>query len=393
MTSARSRAHLPHVLWTPSWYPTCDKPLSGSFFVEQTAILRQWGMAVGVLAVEARSLWQRPADLRECHLPERVVYRQPPMIPRGIVPGDRRIIEAAARRGGAEYAHRYGIPDVIHAHSVFPGILAARALSDLWGVPYGLTEHRPSSLTRNPKSPRFRAIVPAVREAAFRIAVSPEFARQLTRYYGSESFEVVSSPVPQEFFSHPLRTPDGIFRFIHVSHLAPNKRVEETISAFSQVCVQIPDTRLLIVGGDSARVSELKAYAASCGVADYVEFTGRVSRQMMAAEMSRGDCLVLVSGRESGGIVFAEAQSLGLACIASATAGGRHMVPDDAGIVVPIDQPRALRDAMRAVVQARRHSTKFAPSQIRAQAANRFAPDVFASSHADIYRRAIGDAH
>lgn len=319
------------------------------------------------------------------------MYHQAPTIPLGIVPGDRAIIQAIARRSGSEYARRYGIPDVIHAHSVFPGILVAEALSRMWGVPYGLTEHRPSSLTRNPKSFRFRAIAPAVRNAAFRITVSTDFARLLTQYYGSQPFDVVSSPVPEEFFTHPLRQSDGLFRFIHVSHLAPNKRVEETIRAFSAVVSRVPDTRLLIVGGDDSRVSELRAVASSCGVSEYVEFVGRIPRDAMASVMSRGDCLILVSRRESGGIVFAEAQGLGLACIASATPGGRHMVRSDAGFVIPVDDHRALCDAMGAVVRARRETGQFDPATIRARAYARFAPAVFTRSHEQIYRRVLGE--
>lgn len=382
-----------HVLWTPSWFPSDRTPLNGSFFLEQVTMLKESGLSVGVISFDPRSCWQVRSLALKVDVPNRTIRGEIPTIPHGIIPGDQAIISSAAKRAGKLYAKQFGVPDVIHAHSVFPGVIVARTLAKMWNIPFGLTEHRPSSLTRNPDSFRYRAITDAVSQASFRLAVSQDFADKLTHYYGSDAFDVVSLPVPKHFFAHPLRSRGKILRFVHVSHLDRNKRVEEVIRAFSAVHHDFPRTQLLILGGQPERVRELNQVVQSCGVGDSVELRGVIPRDRIAEEMSRGDCLVLVSQWEAGGTVYAEAQSLGLACIASATPGGRFMVTPNVGYVVPIDDSSALIRAMRRIVEDGELNGAFNPETIRAHARQRFSPHVFSSAHLDVYRRAIGGVH
>ncbi|MDO5728183.1 MAG: glycosyltransferase [Actinomycetaceae bacterium] len=388
MSKSRNDGPL-HVLWTPSWFPSRRQPLNGSFFLEQVTMLEEAGLSVGVINLDPRSFWQLRSFQLEVDSNTRTIRGEIPTIPHGIVRGDGAIIAACVKRAGAQYAHHFGIPDVIHAHSVFPGILVAQTLADMWNIPYGITEHRPSSLTRNPLSFRYRDISRAITQANFRLAVSHDFADKLTRYYGSAPFKVMSLPVPQRFFDHPLKLRRDTFCFVHVSHLDRNKRVEEVIRAFAFVHGRYPHTQLRIIGGDTERVAELTRLAHSCGVRDNVVLTGAIPRDRIAHEMGEGDCLILVSQWEAGGTVYAEAQSLGLSCIASATPGGRFMVTPDVGYVVPIDDVSALVEAMKRIVVSDQSGTGFDPQAIRAKAWRRFSPQVFSAAHQDIYERVI----
>lgn len=356
-------------------------------------MLKESGLSVGVISLDPRSCWQVRSFGLDVDVPHWTIRGEIPTIPHGIIPGDRAIISFAAKRAGEIYAKQFGVPDVIHAHSVFPGLLIAQTLAQMWNIPYGLTEHRPSSLTRNPKSFRYRAISRAVVQAAFRMAVSQDFADKLTHYYNSDPFGVMSLPVPKHFFDHPIKSRGEVFRFVHVSHLDRNKRVEEVIQAFTQMHREFPNTQLLILGGKPDRVRELSRIVQSCGISDSVELRGAIPRHRIADEMSRGDCLILVSQWEAGGTVYAEAQSLGLACIASATPGGRFMVTPNVGYVVPVDDPRALIRAMRLIVEKDEVNGAFNPATIRSHARQRFSPHVFSSTHLDVYRRAIGGGH
>lgn len=379
-----------HVLWTPSWFPTTDQPLNGSFFAEQVKMLRQDGLTVGVIALNPRTAWHHRPGSFSIDREDQVIYQDLPMVPKGIVPGDGKIIEVYAKRLAKIYEREFGIPDVIHAHSVFPGILLAKALANYWNVPYGLTEHRPSSLTRNPESFRYAMIRDAVVGANFRYAVSPDFAARLSEYYDSPEFGVMSLPVPAAFFEQPLHhTSDDVFTFVHVSHLDRNKRVEETIAAFNVVHKKFPHTRLLIVGGRPERVAELRAFTSILDCQDAVEFAGRVSRDEMPAQMNRGDCLLLFSAREAGGTVFAEAQSMGIPCIATATPGGRHMASDGVGMVVPIDDRPSFILAMETMVEDAREGNILPAAEIRQRAWERSSSSVFIERHEKAYDDAM----
>ncbi len=378
-----------HVLWTPSWYPSKTAPLNGSFFVEQRRMLENAGMFVGVLTVNARSAWNISPLMWESEVEGRVWHRDIPTIPWGIIPGDTAIIRSTARALSREYEQAYGIPEVIHAHSVFPGVLVAQELARIWDVPFGLTEHRPSSLTRHPKSFRYRAIRDAVHNSSFTLTVSTDMAQKLGRYYEVPTFGVQALPAPDIFFDQPLhRFPSTGFTFVHVSHMDRNKRVEETITAFARVHNDSPDTRLLLIGGSQERCNELRAFAASCGVADAVELAGNVQRDSIVAEMGRGDCLVLVSEREAGGTVFAEAQALGLPVIASATAAGKFMATPTTGELVPIDDPDALVSAMRSVLK-RTVEGDLVPEKIRDFAYSRSSQEAFVREHSSVYAAAL----
>lgn len=379
-----------HVLWTPSWYPTAQNPLNGSFFAEQKQMLENHGMTVGVLTLNAVSAWQKNNDIRVTDRHDNVFRRSVPTIPLGLLPGDRTLIRAQAEIVGQEYAQAFGIPDVIHAHSVFPGILAAEALSDMWGVPFGVTEHRPSSLDRRKFSPRYRAIRRAVSKSSFNATVSTQMAEQLSDYYGALPFEAIPLPCGQEFFDAPLHQfSDDSFTFVHVSSMDANKRPRETIAAFAEVLSTHPQARLLLIGGSQQLIAEHQAFAVEQNIpTSAIEFTGPVPRAQIVSQMSRGDCLVLVSEFEAGGTVFSEAMALSLPLIASATSAGKFAVTPDTGFLVPIDDHSALLSAMRSMIDQTRQG-RFDPRLIREHAYKRSSEQSFVAAHQRMYGKAL----
>ncbi|OFR31182.1 glycosyltransferase [Actinomyces sp. HMSC065F11] len=375
-----------HVLWTPSWYPTPEFPFNGTFFKDQVAILRGAGHEVGVCALSAKSFWQWRPSKTVVNGADRLVANSFPMIPKGIIRGDRAIIEAYARHFGQTYVKRWGTPDIIHAHSVFPGILVARHLASVWNIPYGLTEHRPSTLEASETTARFAQIYQAVRSADFRLSVSQEFSKELRRKYDVD-FGVVSLPVPDAFFEMPLVSNESeIVRFVHISHLDDNKRVEQTIEAFGKTHAEFPNTSLDIIGGTPDRIMELAEFARGRRLIDAVHFLGQVDRETLPTVLAGYDTLVLASSKEAGGTVFAESQSLGIPIIATATFGGLHMTRPNTGIVVPVDDFDALAEAMKMVAS---NPGIWEPTVIREIARDRFSSATFVKKHEDIYRSAI----
>lgn len=371
-----------HVLWTPSWWPSSAAPLDGSFFAEQVGMLRDAGVETGVICVRGG----KPQDFFSANVGAgREKMAASALVPLGIVPGDAALIGRVARRLGRAYAAEFGIPDVIHAHSVFPGVIAARALAEEWGVPYGITEHRPSTMRRNPQSFRYGIIRAAVAQAAFRNSVSPDMAAKLSRYYGAP-FGVLALPIAEQFFERPLRDHRGSgFTFIHVSNLDDNKRLPLTLAAFEPVHREFPDTRFLVVGGQGEDLAVAREYVASLPCRDAIEIHGAVMRSDLPGLMETADCLVLASAREAGGVVLGEAQSLGIPCIVTSTAAGRFMVSGETGSVVPIDDKSALTRAMRAMVETGPRNR----AAIREVARARFSPETFVNTLLPIYVAAI----
>lgn len=379
-----------HALWTPSWYPTPSSPLNGSFFAEQKQMLEASGITVGIITLQTISFWQERDDLHVTNRVDDVFRRSVRTIPLGVIPGDQQLIAAQARKVGREYQDAYGVPDIIHAHSVFPGLLVAQALGKMWNIPFGFTEHRPSSLERRTYGPRYRTFRKTLLKSSFNTTVSEEMAEKLTAYYQVPAFEAVALPCRPEFFEAPLHHPsEGVFTFLHVSSMDDNKRTAQTIAAFAQVLRMHAHIKLLLVGGTPELIAEHTAYAHSLNIPhDAVEFTGPVPREQIVTQMNRGDCLVLVSATESAGLVFAEAQSLGIPVIASATAGGKFMTSPEVGHIVPIDDQGALVSAMSKVLE-RSAAKDIFPQKIRDYAASRFSVAAFSARCHSLYSKAI----
>ena len=111
--------------------------------------------------------------------------------------------------------------------------------------------------------------------------------------------------------------------------------------------------------------------------------------------MARSDVFVLASEVEAGGTVLAEAQALGLACVATPTWAGRFMVEPECGVVLPAAAQAggevlvsALTRALTRVTAAVRDGG-YRPEAIRARARERFGEEAFVAASRRLYDEAL----
>ncbi len=395
------------ILLVCSWYPSAERPFDGSFFAEQARMLAGSGLRVGVLALrQVRA--EDPAWLAPPRAASEdgivVVRASAPALP----PGARRLEPAVharvARRAARLVEDAFGVPDALHAHTVFPGATVARGLARLWGRPYAITEHRPSTLDSPAFVARCRPIAAAVAGAGALTTVSDGFARRLGEHYGTGEWEAVPLPVPALFFDEPLGGADsaggadgtgstggaggaggataaGVVRFVHVSHLDGNKRPGPMCDAFLEAFPH-GGARLDVVGGSPAQVGALRSAVGDRPGAASIRFHGRMDRRGTAREMARADVFVLASAVEAGGTVLSEAQAAGCRLVATSTWAGEHAVSEGTGLLVPVDDPGALVRAMRRAADP----TAFAPAdRIRERARARYGEGAFVRRWRRIY--------
>ena len=395
------------ILLVCSWYPSAERPFDGSFFAEQARMLAGSGLRVGVLALrQVRA--EDPAWLAPPRAASEdglvVVRASAPALP----PGARRLEPAVharvARRAARLVEAAFGVPDALHAHTVFPGATVARGLARLWRRPYAITEHRPSTLDSPAFLARCRPIAAAVAGAGALTTVSDGFARRLGEHYGTGEWEAVPLPVPALFFDEPLGGADsagsadgtgsaggaggaggataaGVVRFVHVSHLDGNKRPGPMCDAFLEAFPH-GGARLDVVGGSPAQVGALRSAVGDRPGAASIRFHGRMDRRGTAREMARADVFVLASAVEAGGTVLSEAQAAGCRLVATSTWAGEHAVSEGTGLLVPVDDPGALARAMRRAADP----TAFAPAdRIRERARARYGEGAFVRRWRRIY--------
>jgi Glycosyltransferase len=107
------------------------------------------------------------------------------------------------------------------------------------------------------------------------------------------------------------------------------------------------DWRARFVGGaefDPEWATWLKNEVARLDLAERVEFVGSVKDPVQ--ELTKADLFVLPSRFEGYGMAFAEALAFGLPVVAARAGAVPDLVPPDAGILVPPDQPDAVADAL-----------------------------------------------
>mgnify|MGYP000971509744 CR=1 FL=1 len=265
----------------------------------------------------------------------------------------------------------------------------------------------PDARTYQPHFQHSQPALPAV--APGRAVVSTPFAEVLRDYWRLGEWRSIALPVNDDVFDVPRpadqdRQGDNAraLTVCHVSHLGRNKRPEETIRAVARLvradlAVGREPTRLLLVGGEAHEIEPLKELARAEGIEQTSTFTGRVPHEEIGGLMAASDVFVLASEVEAGGTVLAEAQALGLACVATPTWAGRFMVEPETGLVLPAEAQAdddalvaALTEALTQVTDSIR-AGGYRPETIRARARRRFGEATFVKACRELYEQACGE--
>jgi len=252
--------------------------------------------------------------------------------------------------------------DIIHAHS--PPPLASHYAGDVAterGIPYLVTYHcdveLPSSLGSVVESIYRRSLgADTLRNAAQVIVTTRTYAatsRAVWRYNPS----VIPNAVDHRRFRpdvdgsrirESLQVPAGTPLVLLVGRIVPHKGVEHFIEAARYVA----EARFLIAGGGSL-LEPMQALAESMGVADRVQFLGRVSDEQLPEVYAACDVFVLpsVSRLEAFGIVALEAMATAKPVIVADIPGVREMIEDGRdGLLADPVNPRDLADKIRRLL-------------------------------------------
>jgi glycosyltransferase involved in cell wall biosynthesis len=264
------------------------------------------------------------------------------------VPGAK-LWAALSERLVSTYVHRFGTPDVLHAHAaLWAGRVAVRMGRTL-SRPCVVTEH--SSLVLlgdlNPEERREAARV--YRGADAVLAVSGPLLAAVGSIAGIRLGRVVPNLVDFEFFTLPpvarRRSP---FTFLSACNLVGGKRLDRLIRAFAAAARVSPDMRLVMVGAGPEE-GGLRRLAQACGVGPRVQFAGGLPPDGVREWMWNANALVLSSAVETFGVVLVEALATGIPVISTRCGGPEDIVEAGLGVLLDRDDEEHLARAMVAV--------------------------------------------
>ena len=388
-----------HILFIPSWYPSSDAPLSGTFFREQAEMFAEVGHKVGVLHATFYHLpsatWLKgPSrsismtvenNLTVVRASKRLFQPGPlhniPSVYRSFV----RSHEKLALKMYDAYKAVHGPPDIIHAKATMWGAVLAKAIAEREKIPYIVTVHS-SIFARNIVGPREQITARSALESANRLlSVSGTLANDLERILGiqASNFTTVPNMIDVEKFPYTPLPENSTFTFGYMANMVPDKGHRTLLQAFKEV----KNARLLLAGDGPLR-KQLQELASAYGMDDRVEFVGTVPREK-AYEFFQGiDAFVHPSRYETFGIVLIEALSTGRPIVATRCGGPNDIVRKEDGLLVDVDDVDGLAEAMRSMInlewdtQIMRNGVeaRYTKSTIRNQLMDVYA-DVFSSEY------------
>lgn len=333
-----------HILLIPSWYKTVKEPFMGTFFEEQARALIRLGHQVGILYPEYSPL-SNFFGIKDVNnefyddngLPTYTINVQ------SKIPRLRKLsywsFGKTVNKIFEEYISKYGTPDVIHAHSIFFGGIAAKFIAKQHNLPLVITEHLTAYImgTINNKEDR-RLATEIFTHADSALIVSNNFRNDLSKELSlnPNTFKVVNNMVADLFFEDFMPKnllPGEEFIFFTNSFLLPRKNHKLLLESLKLLIDKNLNVRLR-VGGDGPLRNELKNFTIELGIENKVDFIGGINRLQVKKELVQCHSFILASFYETFGVVLIESLACGRPVIVTDSGGPADFINESNGIIV-----------------------------------------------------------
>ncbi|GAB4249631.1 MAG: hypothetical protein OHK005_16440 [Candidatus Methylacidiphilales bacterium] len=138
------------------------------------------------------------------------------------------------------------------------------------------------------------------------------------------------------------------------------KNSENALRAFRLVRERVPTARLRMFGTGHGP-EEAGRWAKERGLADGVEFVGRIGQETIVRFLVEETHVLLHPSREeSFGMALLEAMALGVPVVGGVGSGGVPYVVGDAGLLVDVNAPEAMAEALLNLAVSREQRTDLA---------------------------------
>lgn len=383
------------ILVLPSFYPTeLDYP-RGSFFEEQTILLRNNGVNAVVLHQESRSIVGITFNkLLKFHFQSTYferngvpVYRKCfwNLIPTKFLLGNKIWIWSCFNHL-KDYIKKYGKPDLIHAHCIFNGGIVAQLAKEKFDIPYIITEHTTmygkKVLSNYEKSTAFKVFDCAKSV----IVVSSPFKKLLSESIGFNinRINVIPNFIDTDFFnseiSGEIQLQKDLKYIFACSYHIQDKRIDRLIEAYNLIKNEFQDIHL-VIGGEGEKTNELKGYVNKLGLEKSVHFVGFLFKDKVRDYMAKSIVFCLPSDVETFGVVLIEALSLGIPVISTNCGGPEDIINNEVGILAD----KSTDSIKNALITVLKNQDNYDKKKLRNYVLNNFSGSVVTKNYIKLY--------
>jgi L-malate glycosyltransferase len=194
------------------------------------------------------------------------------------------------------------------------------------------------------------------------LALDSTVAAKITTIYNGVDLALFT-PAKQEQVAR-LSLPNQGKTILSIGAFVRIKGHDTLVRAFSHVLRQLPDARLVLVGGNGPELEPIRHLIKSLLLEDKVVISTDVPHEQIPAFLSQAQLFVLASRREGFGLVVTEAAAAKVPIVCTKAHGLRELITDGVtGRLVEIDNHNALADTIVDVLthpdEAERMALKF----------------------------------
>lgn len=382
------------ILWLASWYPNYFSPFEGDFIQRHAQAVSEYVQITVVHIVQRGIEVEVPRKRVEIkgagNLKEYIIYF--PFKKTGIAVLDKIIYNLKYYSTYARFIQKHfkksGSPDLVHVHIPMKSGLIAQWIKRRWKIPYIVSEH--SSSYYQVKTDNFfrrglffrKATSLVFRNAMTVTTVSNDHGSLLKKIFQLPDCITIRNAVSRQFFFKPRPAP-AEFCFFHASTMDHNKNVKGMIRVLARLRHKRRGWKCKFAGWHT---KELKHYASSHGVNDFVEWLGVIPNARVAMEMQGAHALVMFSRIENFPCTIIEALSCGLPVIATNVGGIPEAVNAINGFLVQSENENELLEAMLKMID---DYDRFDRLKIAEDAAALYQYKIIGQQFYDLYERLL----
>lgn len=374
-----------YILIVSRGYPTDRYKTNGIFEFDQAKALAQAGHKVVFACIDMRSI-RRIRKFGFESLVKENVHIEAINIPCGRIPNIilNKISIFALKKLYKKVIKKYGKPDIIHAHFIQCGYAAVNALAKE-NIPIILTEHYSAMNEGNISSYYMKLGSCTYPKVSKVLSVSRALADNIKDKFNAD-VDVVPNIIDISAFEYRKNEKDkNLFYFVSAGNLIFNKRMDLLIKSFYKSFNASKNVKLYIFGEGPERNS-LENLISQLQLNNQVFLPGFKPRHEIADKYSESDCFVLASRRETFGVAYIEAMSMGLAVIATKCGGPEDFINESNGIKINVDDETELSAAMLKIYN---EIDRFNGYKISSEIKKKYSPEVISDRLTNIYNEII----